>query len=601
MGISFLSYISFSKILIAIISIILIHRFTKFLLAESKRKKLLAIAQKKRNLRDTKIKENIHIDIPQQTTEIILNSDVTNLVKLLNQKTITSEQILLTYYKRAVTIGLDYELIADINIDEALTLAKQCDQLRITNPNACKGYLFGIPISIKDCFEQKGLDSTYGYATNCFKPIQEDGFILKLLKEQGAIPFIRSNLPQAGMTLESVNFIWGRAKNPWDKNRTVGGSSGGEGGLIAARCSPLGIGSDIAGSIRIPALFCGVYGLKPSFDRVSIKGHQILAPSFAGQINVKTSVGPIGRSIDDLNLMMQSLLDEKTWSNKGSGVKDQLINVKFWNKKIVYQGVKKSRIGVFRTSDFFGTSKSNKRALNEVVQILKNKGHEIIEIDDLPIIESFKIFFQLITAEGDARFIKDVSNGEKIIAEYDLLIKIAELPNWIKNIIAKILTLIGFKRNAILLRTGFSLSAYEYLMVSYQHQILQRKFMTLWEEKNIDCLLLPGLAGPAIKHGYGKELFIDGCYTLFCNFMNLAAGVIPVTRVKKEEQSYSREDSGQYWDTFSQKMNENLQNSEGCPVGVQVCTLPFQEEKCLAYMKEIDEGIQFYKHNAFPI
>ena len=90
------------------------------------------------------------------------------------------------------------------------------------------------------------------------------------------------------MTYESVNSIYGRAINPWSRNqkkdRTVGGSSGGEGGLIAACCSPLGIGTDIGGSIRIPAEFCGVYGFKPCTKRITMKGDIVLHAANEGEL-----------------------------------------------------------------------------------------------------------------------------------------------------------------------------------------------------------------------------------------------------------------------------------------------------------------------------
>jgi fatty acid amide hydrolase len=87
------------------------------------------------------------------------------------------------------------------------------------------------------------------------------------------IPFIKSNVAQIAMTYESVNGLWGRVLNPWDKSRTAGGSSGGEGALIASRCTPIGTGADIGGSLRIPAEFCGIYSLKPSSHRLSFSGH----------------------------------------------------------------------------------------------------------------------------------------------------------------------------------------------------------------------------------------------------------------------------------------------------------------------------------------
>ena len=109
------------------------------------------------------------------------------------------------------------------------------------------------------------------------------------------------------MTFESVNHIYGRAKNPWNHNRAAGGSSGGEGAILAARCSVVGIGSDIAGSIRIPAAFNGVYGMKPSSGRVSVRGEVEPLGEPRGQINVQVCKGPLARSVDDLIVMLKVL------------------------------------------------------------------------------------------------------------------------------------------------------------------------------------------------------------------------------------------------------------------------------------------------------
>lgn len=113
------------------------------------------------------------------------------------------------------------------------------------------------------------------------------------------------------MTIESVNFIWGRAKNPWDVDRTPGGSSGGEAGLVAGGISPLGLGTDIGCSIRLPCTYCGIFGFKPSCGRLTMRGP--VAPKFKEilmpNLLIRPSIGPMGKSTEDLAMMMQVLLD----------------------------------------------------------------------------------------------------------------------------------------------------------------------------------------------------------------------------------------------------------------------------------------------------
>ena len=121
------------------------------------------------------------------------------------------------------------------------------------------------------------------------------------------IPFVKTNVPQLGMTFESVNKIWGRAENPWDKNRTPGGSSGGEGGIVASRCSLIGLGSDLGGSIRIPSEYCGLFGLKPTSTRISNTYHAHLSDDTKSLTNnIALCLGPLGHSAEDLALFMKT-------------------------------------------------------------------------------------------------------------------------------------------------------------------------------------------------------------------------------------------------------------------------------------------------------
>ena len=125
---------------------------------------------------------------------------------------------------------------------------------------------------MKDCIDQKGADSTCGAASRVLAPSAEDGLVVRLLREAGALPFVRSNVPQLLMMPDSENFIFGRTNNPYCAKRGPGGSSGGEAALVAAGCSIMGVGSDIGGSIRNPAHFSGVCGFKPTPQRMTRKG-----------------------------------------------------------------------------------------------------------------------------------------------------------------------------------------------------------------------------------------------------------------------------------------------------------------------------------------
>ena len=154
--------------------------------------------------------------------------------------------------------------------EAAVADAQLCDEER--RAGQLRGKLHGLPVSIKEQISQAGFDSTCGACCRLFQPAESDAIIVQLLKNAGAIPFCRTNVPQLLMLPESFNAIYGTSNNPFDVTRTPGGSSGGETALLAARGSPLGIGTDVGGSIRIPAVLCGIYGFKPTVDRLSTKG-----------------------------------------------------------------------------------------------------------------------------------------------------------------------------------------------------------------------------------------------------------------------------------------------------------------------------------------
>ena len=128
--------------------------------------------------------------------------------------------------------------------------------------------LFGVPCTIKEFIKVKGMPHTGGLVSCADNIATEDAEVVQRIRRAGAVVMATSNVPEGGMWMETFNKIRGRTNNPWNLSRTAGGSSGGEAALVSTGASPFGIGSDIAGSIRIPAGFCGTTGHKPSGRRV---------------------------------------------------------------------------------------------------------------------------------------------------------------------------------------------------------------------------------------------------------------------------------------------------------------------------------------------
>lgn len=165
------------------------------------------------------------------------------------------------------------------------------------------GPLHGVPFSIKDSIEVAGTRSTAGtIGRRGAQPSTADATVVARLRAAGAVPVARTNLPDLLFAFETDNLIFGRTNNPYDLTRTPGGSSGGESALIAACGSPMGFGSDCAGSVRVPAAFCGIASLKPTSGRLPRTGH---FPPSGGWIEDLWQIGPMARHVEDLILIME--------------------------------------------------------------------------------------------------------------------------------------------------------------------------------------------------------------------------------------------------------------------------------------------------------
>jgi amidase len=165
------------------------------------------------------------------------------------------------------------------------------------------GPLHGIPMTVKDVFETAGLRTTAGSRRYAEHVPESDAVAVQRLRDAGAIVFGKTNTPSLAMDWQTFNAVFGTTRNPWDAARTPGGSSGGSAAALAAGFSPLELGSDIGGSIRVPSHFCGTFGHKPSWGIVPARGHIPGRPGWLVEDDVNV-VGPMARAADDLELLL---------------------------------------------------------------------------------------------------------------------------------------------------------------------------------------------------------------------------------------------------------------------------------------------------------
>jgi len=164
------------------------------------------------------------------------------------------------------------------------------------------GPLHGVPLTVKDTIDTRGLRTTSGSRLRATDVPDRDATVVARLKAAGAIILGKTNTPEMAVPYETDNPVFGRTNNPHDLDRTPGGSSGGEAAAIAAGLSPAGIGSDLSGSIRVPAHFSGICGLKPTPGRIPATGH---FPNSVGPFALIGVVGPMARKVQDLKLLFE--------------------------------------------------------------------------------------------------------------------------------------------------------------------------------------------------------------------------------------------------------------------------------------------------------
>lgn len=231
------------------------------------------------------------------------------LVSQLADGKLSAADVTNAFLRRA---GLAQKLtncVTDLLPDRALTRAKYLDDYLAEHKKPI-GPLHGLPISVKEHIGMKDLNNNAGFISWCDRTAPDDALILKLLWKAGAVFYVRTTQPQTLMHLETSSNIYGVTVNPFNRNLTSGGSSGGEGALVGLRGSCMGIGTDIGGSIRSPAANNGVFGLRPTSYRLPCGG---FAATMHGQEHVVPVVGPLSTSLEGVKLFMKTLIDQKPW------------------------------------------------------------------------------------------------------------------------------------------------------------------------------------------------------------------------------------------------------------------------------------------------
>ncbi len=219
----------------------------------------------------------------------------------IRKREISSAELLNQFLSRIEHKNPALNAIVTIDVERARAQARSADEtLAKSGPI---GPLHGVPMTVKDAFEVSGVRSTGGAKIWSENIPQRDAIVIQRLRSAGAVIVGKTNVPAFCSDWQSYNDIFGTTNNPWDVTKTPGGSSGGSAAALAAGLTPIEIGSDIAGSIRLPSAFCGTFGHKPSHDLVPSRGH-IPGPPGTLAVPDLSVVGPMARNVDDLALLL---------------------------------------------------------------------------------------------------------------------------------------------------------------------------------------------------------------------------------------------------------------------------------------------------------
>ncbi len=399
------------------------------------------------------------------------------------------------------------------------------------------GPLHGVPVSIKSSIDVVGLRCEAGTRIRAGTIATQDATLVTRLKAAGAIILGNTNVPEFLMAWETDNLLYGRTNNPWDTERTPGGSSGGEAAAIAAGLSAAGIGSDGGGSIRVPAHFSGICGLKPTPGRVPATGH---FPESLGPFAPLGVVGPMARTIEDVRLMFEAMAGADWGDTSAAPVP---------LRRVSDDEVRKLRIGCFEDDGCVPVTAETRAAVRAAAGALRQQGFEVVPFrpDVLP--QARRPWWVMFGRCGEMVLGPLVAGRE---SDQHALIK-------------ELLALIGAEP---------PLTAGDLLNAWLERDVLRLRLLAQMREYPV--LLCPVCAIPAFRHrerrwevdgqtveylGRERDIF---SYTEYFNVLGNPGAVVPVGR-----------------------------SHEGLPIGVQVVGRPWEEEETLAVAAAIERAFGF--------
>ena len=444
------------------------------------------------------------------------------------RREISSTELVEAHLERIARLNPHLNAFVHVDIEGARKQAKAADAaLKEGGP---LGSLHGVPVSIKSSIDVAGWPCECGSRLRAGYIAENDAPLVSRLRQSGAVLLGNTNTPELLMAYETDNVVTGKTNSPWGSERTPGGSSGGEAAAIAARCSAAGVGSDGGGSIRVPAHYSGICGLKPTPGRIPATGHFPLSAGPFAQLGV---VGPMARTVRDLEILFKSVAGLEYGDPSSAPVPV---------RPPIQEEIDKLRIGFFEEDGVTPVTPETRVAVRTAADALKRAGMTVEKFLPNDLETARRLWWNLFGRAGEL-VLRPVIQGNEpklspILTEFVSIVR-KEPPLSVDQLMSTLL----------------------------ERDDLRGRFLRQMERYPI--LLCPVCAIPAFRHGE-REWVVDGrkveylqamSYSQWFNLLGSPAAVVPVGR-----------------------------SPEGLPIGVQIVGRPFEDEVVLAVASRIEEA-----------
>jgi amidase len=453
----------------------------------------------------------------------------TRQLELLHSGKVSVVELAEAYIKQIERLNPQLNAFADFEAERVRAEARRLDKQK-----KLRGPLHGLPVTVKSSIATAGYKCEIGSLIHQGDVPREDAVVVARLRAVGALILGTTNCPEFLMAYETVNLLYGRTNNPWDLERTPGGSSGGESAAIAAGLSSAGLGSDSGGSVRVPAHFTGICSLKPTPGRIPGRGH---LPPCVGPFSTLGAIGPLARTMTDVSLIFRALAGQD---------KQDPVSPPVTLRSPSAQELRKNTIGFFEDDGLVPVTPETRAAVQAAAAALRDAGFRVEPFRPRTL-ELLRQLWHKFFVQCGAMFYAPAIRGR----EHQLSPLFSEFLSFSEAVPP--------------------LTAQQLLDAWAELDLIRAKTLEAMSEHPV--LLCPVASIPAFRHGE-REWIIDGRvveyldavrYTQWFNALACPAAVIPVG-----------------------------QSPEGLPIGVQIVARPFEDETVLGVAAVVDAAFGYH-------